>query len=50
MSVDCGEDRPVASDAYALSWVKTGSELANNDVASLDQLSITALYASVLSA
>jgi len=48
VTIDCCENRPVASDADAITGVKTGSELAHDDVSGFHELPISALDAAVL--
>jgi hypothetical protein len=48
MSIDCSEDGPITAHAHTITRMKTGSELTDDDVSSLDELSITALQSPIL--
>ena len=48
VTIDRGKDGPVAAHTDTVTGVETGSELANDDVAGLDELSVAALHSPIL--
>jgi hypothetical protein len=48
VSIDSGKDGPITTNAYTITGVKPGSELSDDDVASLDELPVSALHSPIL--
>ena len=48
VTVNGGEDGPVATHTHTVAGVEPSSELAHDDVAGFDELAVAALYAAVL--
>ena len=48
VTVDCGEDRPIASNTHTITRVEPSPELADDDVSGLDELPVAALYTPIL--